>query len=97
MIKYNKANVIACWDVEEALGVDVLRMPFAEMAENGSYHWLDLSDRYIKTLKEEIEVRTNDGLSDRYIKPYRDELAMILALREQGFVDSEENLLYISW
>ena len=96
MLKIHTEPVVNFDDISDELGIHMSECSFTEMAENGSYVILDLSDYRIEEIKEEIEwSEERHGGPNKFSKKYRNDLRILEALRE---ITSEEYVLvYVSW
>lgn len=93
MIKVTFKPTVDFDDISAELGVHLQDCAFTDMAENGSYISLDLSDRHLKELKEEIE--WEQGKSNIRLHKLQGDLRVIEALR--ATVPSDSILVFIFW
>ena len=66
---------------------------FTQMAENGSYVSVDLTEEAIEELKEDIEWEI--GKSKSRCKRLQNQLNFVLMLREMGYTDNI--LVFVFW
>jgi hypothetical protein len=93
MIKITFQPTVDFDDIADELGIHMSECSITEMAENGSYITVDLSNERVKELTEDIEwEREKSGL--RFQKLQND-LRIIELLR--SLVPSDSILVFIFW
>ena len=85
--------IIDCHDIETELGIHWSGFEFTQMAENGSYVSVDLTEEAIEELKEDIEWEI--GKSKSRCKRLQNQLNFVLMLREMGYTDNI--LVFVFW
>lgn len=80
-------------DITDELGIHMSECTLTEMAENGSYVIVDLSDERVEELKEDIEWEL--GKSDLRLKKLKNDLRIIELLR--SLVSCKSILVFIFW
>ena len=80
-------------DISAELGIHMSECSLTEMAENGSYISVDLSDEKVEELKEEIE--WEQGKSELRLKKLQNDLRIIEELRT--LVPASSILVFVFW
>lgn len=93
MININFKPTVDFDDITDELGIHMSECTLTEMAENGSYISVDLSDERVEELKEDIE--WEHGKSDSRLIKLQNDLRIIELLR--SLVPCDSILVFIFW
>lgn len=93
MVKVTFQPTVDFDDISTELGIDMGECSLTEMAENGSYITVDLSDKRVKELKEDI--KWEEGKSGSRFEKLKNDLRIIELLR--SLVPSDSILIFIFW
>ena len=93
MIKVTMRPTVDFDDITDELGIHMSECSITEMAENGSYITVDLSNERVEELKEDIEWER--GKSDLRFQKLQNDLRIIELLRT--LVSSDSILVFIFW
>lgn len=93
MIKVTFQPTVDFDDITDELGIHMSECSITEMAKNGSYITVDLSNERVEELKEEI--RWEQGKSDLRFKKLKNDLRIIKSLR--ALVPSDSILVFVFW
>lgn len=93
MININFKPTVDFDDISAELGIHMSECTLTDMAENGSYISVDLSNERVEKLKEEIE--WEQGKCDSYLKRLQNDLRIIELLR--SLVPCDSILVFIFW
>ena len=80
-------------DISTELGIHMSECTITEMAENGSYVSVDLSDEHLNELKE--EAKWEQGKSTIRLKKLLNDIRIVEELRT--LVPSESILVFVFW
>lgn len=89
MIKVTFQPTVDFDDISEELGIHMSECSITEMAENGSYITVDLSNERVEELKEDIEQGKGN------LTKLKNDLRIIELLR--SLVPSDSILIFIFW
>lgn len=93
MVKVTMKPTVDFEDISTELGIHMSECTLTEMAENGSYITVDLSNERVKELKEDIE--WEQGKSDLRLERLQNDLRIIELLR--SLVPCDSILVFIFW
>lgn len=93
MIKVTMRPAVDIDDICEEMNLHISDFEFVQMAENGSYVNLDLSDGAVEELWESIEWEV--GKDTRRYNRLKNEEALVKRLRDMGY--RSDMLVYVSW
>ena len=93
MIKVTFEPTVDFEDISNELGIHMTECTITNMAENGSYITVDLSNERMEELKEDIE--RERGKSERRLVRLQNDLRILELLR--SLVPSDHILVYIFW
>lgn len=93
MIKITMQPTISIDDICEEMNLHMSDFEFVQMAENGSYVSLDLSDGALEELWENIEWEA--GKDTRRYNRLKNEEALVKRLRDMGYRGGM--LVYVDW
>ena len=93
MIKVTFQPTVDFDDITDELGIHMSECSITDMAENGSYITVDLSNKRVEELKEEI--KRERGKSELRLKKLKNDLRIIESLRT--LVPSDSILVFIFW
>ena len=93
MIKVTMRPTVDFDDITDELGIHMSECSITEMAENGSYITVDLSNERVEELTEDIEWER--GKSDLRFQKLQNDLRIIELLRT--LVSSDSILVFIFW
>jgi hypothetical protein len=93
MVKVTMRPTVDFDDISAELGIHMSDCSITEMAENGSYITVDLSNERVEELKEEIE--WEKGKSDLRLRKLENDLRIIELLR--SLVPCDSILVFIFW
>ena len=93
MLKVTFEPTVDFEDISNELGIHMSECTITEMAENGSYITVDLSNERIEELKEDIEWER--GKSESRLVRLQNDLRILELLR--SLVPSERILVFIFW
>lgn len=93
MVKVTMKPTVDFDDISAELGIHMSECSITEMAENGSYITVDLSNDRVEELKEEIE--WEKGKSDSRLKKLENDFRIIELLR--SLVPCDSILVFVFW